>query len=137
MSSEGGFNVRAMSVIEARELYSANLQLGIAMTRCIVSETGAIERADSMATVMLQLAGLTKNSAVSAATAMLNDHLSRLRQAEHHVLRPRPSELQEMAELLRDGNFARLRRVLSSYHRKRLRKAEELVKHLLTQSVFS
>ena len=116
-----GFWVPVLTEVQLRGLYRWNGDLAaLALRRQRDASPATMNDPDPDA-LFLTIARSADNPELVRAVAAGNDRLAPFRAVERDVLTGIRSELGEIAELVRAGSTARLRRRVAAYHRRRLR----------------
>ena len=120
-----GFRVPLVTEVGLRHLYAWNQWLLLGATRA----AGGLVPVDSVEPgvehLFLAIAGLSANPEHADAIARLNDRLRAIRRVEQSILGPADVELQEVKQAL--GNMPVLRKLISHYHRRRVRFTAQIV----------
>lgn len=141
-----GFRAYALSEMAARHLYSWNADLlllavrspGLRLPRIpdtsISDETSSEEVVAATEALFFEVVRSSGNPEHALAIASAGDRLYPLRLIEAEVLSDVASEVRELIASLQSGETARLRRIITAYHKRRLRAAPYLVEALQSRA---
>lgn len=132
-----GFHIPHMDEPALKDLYAWNLEvLALAIrswSRIIVTAAREEEAADplrDMAALCVDIAKQSSNAEHLRALSLLNDRLQPLRVVEVFVIEPVEGEMTVLFSALVARDETQLRRLLLDYHRRRQRKAADIVRAL-------